>query len=388
VAINRQRRAFIKWCGLAASAAALPARGSTARRRATRKEADERKLSENVVRYLAGIYAEQHRTYTFRDDYPGGFRQWQADARPVLRRLIGLDRIAALVGDHKPTVKLDPPKDLGRYTRQRGRIDTEPNVRIPFWLLKPKGRGPFPLAVLPHGHNKRGYDVYAGVYPSEPDRRRSLAEDRDVAVQAAERGFVAVAPATRGLGADGVPDVHGRHGDRDCRSHLMHCLLAGRTPIGERIWDVQRIMDWAAGLPEVNAKDILMMGNSGGGMVTIYAAACDERITIAVPSCSFSVLVSPQGRIYHCDCNMVPGILGLGDLYDVAGLAAPRHLLTVNGRTDALHSVADVSRAAERVRAIFTASGHPARYQHRWGSAGHRFYKDLMWPFVLEALTS
>ncbi len=386
--INPERRAFIKWTGLAAGAVALPAKGSTARGRATRKKSDAPKLSEDVVRHLQNLYSERHRTYTFRNDYPGGFRKWQADARPVLRRLIGLDRIGALAGEHAPTVKLDPPKDLGRCTRQRGQIDTEPNVCIPFWLLKPKGRGPFPLAVMPHGHSKRGYDVYAGVYPTEADRRRALSEDRDVAVQAAERGFVAVAPATRGLGADGVPDVHGRHGKRDCRSQLMHCLLAGRTPIGERIWDVQRIMDWAAGLPEVNAKDILMMGNSGGGMVTIYAAACDERITIAVPSCSFCVLVSPQGRIYHCDCNMIPGILGFGDFYDVAGLIAPRHLLTVNGRTDALFSVADVSHAAERVRAIFAASGHSARYRHRWGSAGHRFYKDLMWPFVLGALTS
>jgi dienelactone hydrolase len=386
MAINWRRRDLIKWSGLAAVIGAMTQRGSAATRRVTHKRAEQAKLPDRVVQYLRRLYAEGSRAHAFRDGYPGGFDQWQKASRPVLRRLIGLDTIAMLAGNHKPTVQLDASQDLGEFTRRRGVIDTEPDVRIPFWLLKPKGRGPFPLAVLPHGHNSRGLDIYAGVYHSDVDRRRALAEDRDVAVQAVKRGFLAVAPATRGLAADGVPDVFKRHGERDCRSHVMHCLLAGRTAIGERVWDMQRIIDWAAALPDVDAKHVLMMGNSGGGMVTTYASACDERITIAVPSCSFSVLVSGEGRIYHCDCNMVPGLLAFGDLYDVAGLIAPRHLLTVNGRQDTLHSVADITRAAARVRAIYTAAGHPDRYEHRFGDAGHRFYKDLMWPFVMKAL--
>ena len=24
----------------------------------------------------------------------------------------------------------------------------------------------------------------------------------------------------------------------------------------------------------------------------------------------------------------------------------------------------------------------PKRYAHRWGDGGHRFYADLMWPFI------
>ena len=174
-----------------------------------------------------------------------------------------------------------------------------------------------------------------------------------MAVQAAKRGYLAIAPATRGLATDGVPDLYGRHGGRDCRSHVMHCLLAGRTAMGERVWDMQRFLDWALGLPEVDSRHVLMMGNSGGGMVTLYAAACDPRITVAVPSCSFTMLTSPAGYIYHCDCNLVPGLLELGDLPDVAGLISPRHLLAVNGRKDALHSAEDIERAAARVHTIY-----------------------------------
>lgn len=350
------------------------------------QEKDFNAYADHVAAYLKRLYDQSERQLAFREDYPGGLQKWQDDARAALRLKIGMDKIAASVGDHRPTVELGEPVDLGEYTRQRGVIETEPDVRIPFWLLKPKGNGPFPLGVFPHGHDRRGPDTTAGVYADEKHEEKSIAEDRDVAVQAVKLRFVAVAPAVRGLATDGVPDLHDRHGKRDCRSHVMHCLLAGRTATGERVWDMQRILDWALDLPEVDSSHVLMMGNSGGGMVTIFTAACDQRIGCAVPSCSFAPTVSQAGYIFHCDCNMVPGLIELGGLPGVAGLIAPRHLLAVNGRRDTLFSEEAVERAAATVRGIYNASGCPERFEHRWGSEGHRFYEDLMWPFVLEAL--
>jgi dienelactone hydrolase len=337
-----------------------------------------------TVRYLQGLYDEAEQQYTFRSDYTGGFEKWQTDARRELKALIGLNRIAAYNGDHKSKIELMEKTDRGTHTLQKGTIETEPNVQIPFWLLVPKGSGPFPLAIMPHGHDTRGEDTYAAVYHDEAHRQKTLAGDRDVAVQAVENGFMTIAPAVRGLSAKapGVPDLRKRHGDKTCRSQFMHCLLAGRTAIGERVWDMLCLLDWGLTLPEVDTATVLMMGNSGGGMVTLYTAACDERISIAVPSCSFSVIASTQGYIYHCDCNAVPGILQWGNLYDVAGLIAPRYLLTVNGLKDKLHSVDDIKFAASRVQAVYQAAGAETHYEHRWGPEGHRFYKDLMWPFI------
>ncbi len=341
---------------------------------------------QEVRQYLQCLLTKGQHQYAFRADYPGGFDAWQKQTRPLLRKLVGLDKIAEQVRSHTPEVQLQQIKDLGDYTRQKGWIETEPHVLIPFWLLKPKKHGPFPLAIFPHGHDSRGYDTSAGVYHDQAHRDKILREDRDVAVQAVKRGIISIAPATRGLADGGLPDPRGRHGDRGCRAQLMHCLLAGRTAIGERVWDMQRIIDWATKQPDVDAANVLMMGNSGGGVTTLYTAACDERITVAVPSCSFSTYTSPNGYIYHCDCNLIPGILELGDMYDVAGLIAPRYLLAVNGKKDALHSIVDINRSAERTQAIYTAAGCPDRFEHRWGNEGHRFYKDLMWDFIMDAL--
>lgn len=348
--------------------------------------AAETATPENVVRHLQRLYDKDLRKFRFRTDYEGGIDQWRKDWRPVLHRLVGLDRIEALNEGYQSKLSFGTKVDFGEFTRQKGEIETEPHVRIPFWLFRPKGHGPFPIALTPHGHDGIGHDTSAGVFKDSKHKERTIAGDRDVAVQAVKRGFISIAPAVRGLSVDGVPDVHKRHDKRNCRSQLMHCLLAGRTAIGERVWDMQKIIDWAVTLPEVDKSQILMMGNSGGGFVTMYAAALDPRITIAVPSCSFDRLVPDDGRIYQCDCNTVPGILEYGGMADVVGLIAPRHLLIVNGHGDSLHNDNDIRRESAEVKKVFIAAGMSDRFDHRWGNDGHRFYKDLMWPFVMNAL--
>jgi dienelactone hydrolase len=376
------RRSALKSIGAAGAAALAPEPSLSA------SGNDVDAYPEHAARYLKRLYAPSGQPFAFRENYPGGFQNWQRQARAELQLKLRLEKIAASAGNHRPVLELSDLVDMGDYTRQRVMIETEPEVRIPFWFLKPKGKGPWPLGIFPHGHDRRGHDTSAGVYADEAHQKKSLAEDRDVAVQAVKRGFVAIAPAVRGLAAWGVPDLRGRHGKQDCRSHMMHCLVAGRTAMGERVWDMRRILDWACKLPEVNPRSILMMGNSGGGLVTIFTAACDPRITVAVPSCSFAPTVSPSGYVFHCDCNVVPGLIELGGLHNVAGLIAPRFLLTVSGRKDSLFSTEAIEWAAAHVRGIYQDAGHPGRYQHRWGAEGHRFYKDLMWPFVEAALRS
>lgn len=342
---------------------------------------------EPVAGHLARILDSGTPSRAFNRATTGDFRQWRSEARQALTAKLGLDRISASIRGHRPVVRLESAVDGGDHLRRRGSIETEPGIWIPFWLLEPKGPAQArPIALFPHGHDIRGHDTSAGVHADEDHRRKSVAEDRDVAVQAVKLGFLAIAPATRGISTHIVPDLDARHGDRECRSHLMHCLIAGRTALGERVWDVQRILDWALTLPGVDPSRVLIMGNSGGGMVTMFAAACDERFSVAVPSCSFAPSVSKAGYIFHCDCNAVPGLMDIGGLTGVVGLIAPRHTLAVNGRKDSLLAVAEVERAAEEVRSIYRRSGAPEHFQHRWGEEGHRFYRELMWPFVVSAL--
>lgn len=82
------------------------------------------------------------------------------------------------------------PENVAKYSQRiygqslHGVTENEPDVRISFWLLKPKHKGPWPLGVFPHGHDRVGHNTTAGVYSDEKHKQKSLAEDRDVAVQA------------------------------------------------------------------------------------------------------------------------------------------------------------------------------------------------------------
>ncbi|MEA3403383.1 MAG: hypothetical protein U9R79_19225 [Armatimonadota bacterium] len=343
---------------------------------------------EHVLAHLRRLYATDRREFAFTGSTPGEVQRWQDEARPALRKLLGLQRMEQELPQHRPAVELDEAEQLGGFTRRLGRMETEPGWWLEFWLLRPEGEGPFPLAVTPHGHEARGHDTYAGAVGNDEQRRQRIAErDADVAVQAVERGFLAVAPNMRGFDDNLIPDVNERHDARGCRSELIHALLAGRTVIGERVRDLERLLDWAAALPEVDGGRILMVGNSGGGMATTYAAACDTRVTAAIPSCSFVTYVGENGIVHHCDCNTVPGIYRFGEFSDVAGLIAPRHLLVVTGRADTLFPPAEVERAVEDVRRIYQAAAVPERFEHRWGEGGHRFYSHLMWPWVEYAMT-
>lgn len=340
---------------------------------------------QDVIRFLEHIYDPEEREYECRAQIPKEFRSWKTVAVKAYVELLGLPRIEAAAEGHTPVVEIaDEETPMDGFTRKRGYIETEPGVSIHFWLLVPDGDGPFPVAITPHGHENG--DRYAGIWENEQDRELIESEDRDVAVQAARRGFLAIAPATRSIGNNPrsfvVRDIASRHSNRDCVCHNWQVLAAGRTALGERVWDLEKIVDWVTTRPDTDPHRILLMGNSGGGMATLHTAACDERIGVAVPCCAFNNYISFAGTLRHCPCNAIPGILNFGEFWDVAGLVAPRPMLTVNGVADALHPVEEVDMAVARLKRIYTAAGAPDRYEHRYGPAGHRFYSDIMWPWI------
>ncbi|MBT3345506.1 MAG: hypothetical protein HN712_06065 [Gemmatimonadetes bacterium] len=342
---------------------------------------------EDVQRHLEHLYADAARGDACRATSGEEFSRWQEVARPQLERLLGFEQISSsAVGHQMRVTEASDCDDMGSYTRRQICLETEPNVVLKVWELCPKSGGPFPTIITPHGHEPG--ESYVGLSRSDEEARRIVDDQRDVAVQAVERGFLALAPATRGLGSGyKIADIGQRHDGRHCVCHNWQVALTGRTLMGERVWDMQRLIDWALERGDVDGR-LVMLGNSGGGMTTLHSAACDQRIQIAVPSCAYNNYISPHGTLRHCPCNAIPGILQLGEFWDVAALVAPRPMLTINGRLNPLHPVEEVDTAVERLSELYAVAGVPDRYEHRYGEAGHRFYADLMWPWIESRMAS
>ena len=67
-------------------------------------------------------------------------------------------------------------------------------------------------------------------------------------------------------------------------------LLVGRSTAGYRIWDGIRSLDYLASRPEIDPTRLGCTGNSGGGTLTAYLMALDDRIVAAAPSCYITSL--------------------------------------------------------------------------------------------------
>ena len=331
--------------------------------------------------HFHALYDSVPREFAFRAQTPAQVRAWQRRFRPRLREALGLVNMEHDLAQHRPKAVQADQTDLGDYLRQKWHLWTEPDVPLPFWLLLPKGKmGRLPLVLTPHGHNAP--DIYVGIARSEEEARLMAEGQRDVAVQAVREGYVTIAPTTRGFGETRASQDIADDKLCSCRTELMHDLLVGRTPIGERVWDMSRLIDWALTRDDVDDRRIAITGNSGGGTVSLFAAACDTRIAVAVPSCYFCTFAGSIGAIAHCDCNYLPGILRLGEMYDVAGMIAPRPFCAIAGKEDAIFPIRHVRAAFRRLKEVYRAAGVPERCKLYVGEDGHRYYSAGAWPFI------
>ena len=127
-------------------------------------------------------------------------------------------------------------------------------------------------------------------------------------------------------------------------------------------------------------------GNSGGGTTTLWLAAIDERITVAVPSCYFCSFRASILGLRHCECNYVPGILELAEMGELAALLAPRPMRVIAGERDPIFPIAGVReqyRTAERAWALAGAperlslSVHPGEHAYHHASSHDCFGRWL-----------
>ena len=55
----------------------------------------------------------------------------------------------------------------------------------------------------------------------------------------------------------------------------------------------------------------------------------------------------------HCSCNFVPGLAQFGEMYDLAGLIAPRPMLVEAGSHDGIFPINAAKRSVKKARAIY-----------------------------------
>jgi len=209
--------------------------------------------------------------------------------------------------------------------------------------------------------------------------------DRDFALGAMRRGFAALCIEQRSFGYRRELEQE-RVSPHGCHDAAMHALMLGRTLVGERVFDVDRGIDYLYARGDIDVERLGVMGNSGGRTVSTYAAAVLDRLRFAMPSCSFCTYADSIMRIYHCADNYIPGLLRWAEQADVLGLFAPKPVVAVAGRKDPIFPIDGVRKAFEDLRRIYAAAGSPDNCRLVIGEGGHRFYAEPAWDALLDLL--
>jgi hypothetical protein len=236
------------------------------------------------------------------------------------------------------------------------------------------------------GHG-RGADDIVAIDEKGQDRTPRQGYQRDFAIQIVERGIAAVAIEPMGFGCRRDPIAKKRGpGTASCQPAAGAALLLGETMIGWRVYDIMRTIDWVGTRADLDVARVGCMGISGGGTATVFSTALEPRIQVAMVSGYLNTFRDSILSLSHCIDNYVPGILKWAEMYDIAGLIAPRPLFVESGTRDNIFPIAASRESVKRVQQIYDVFGAPAALAHEVFEDEHVFYGGKGIPFVVEHL--
>lgn len=365
--------------------AALAAVASTARTAtaATNKPLPERKELDPVA-YTFDRHAAAPLSMTFKAASKQEALAWQRKLRPKITELLGgfpQERI-----DLKP--EIFETRDFPKYRRERVLLQSRPGMLISGYLLTPKKPAATPMpAMICHPGHGRGADDLVGVLENGDDRSDKSGYQKDFAIEAAERGYAAFAiePLAFGCRRDARTKSKGA-GTAACQPSAGAALLLGETMIGWRVYDIMRVVDYLESRKEIDSKRIGLMGISGGGTATVFGAALEPRIKLAWVSCYLNTFRDSIIAMSHCIDNYVPGILKYAEMYDVAGLIAPRPLFAEAGERDPIFPIQASKESFARVKKVYEVIGAGDKTELETFPDVHTFWGNKGWDFLARHL--
>jgi cephalosporin-C deacetylase-like acetyl esterase len=124
-----------------------------------------------------------------------------------------------------------------------------------------------------------------------------------------------------------------------CHAHNMmgkQLELTGEFFGMWRAWDGIRGLDVLCSRPEVDTTRLGVTGNSGGGTISTWLWALEDRLTMGAPSCFVTSFLTNLENELPADCEQYPpGVIGAGlDMVDFMIARAPNPALLLGQKYD------------------------------------------------------
>jgi hypothetical protein len=335
------------------------------------------------VVYGRDLFAAAPRRLRFQARTRGEAEAWQQALRLRLAELVG-----GFPTDRTPLrPALLETRSFPAYRREKVVFDSRPGMSVLAYVLMPsQAAAPMATMICVPGHG-RGVDDIVGIDEQGRDRTDRGGYQHDFAIQVAEMGMAAVAIEPIGFGCRRDP-INARRGlaQKACEPVAGAALMVGQTLVGWRVWDIMRTIDYIATRPELDASRVGCMGISGGGTATLFGAALEPRIRVAMVSGYLNTFRDSIGSLAHCIDNYVPGILNWAEMHDVAGLIAPRPLFVESGERDTIFPIGASIESFTRVREIYQVFEVADRVEQEVFAGEHSFWGKRGVPFLAQHL--
>ncbi|NLG99865.1 MAG: acetylxylan esterase [Chloroflexi bacterium] len=314
-------------------------------------------------------------------------RDWQARAREALLDAIGFQSLPVVPAEPQTLEQVDK----GDYVREKILIRTSPWTVMPVYILKPKTvPEPAPAVVAFHGHGYGVKDI-VGLWEDGEERDTPDGYHLDFGVALCRRGFIVAAPEISCFGerlgdfSHLKPEI-GQEIPYTCHHTATLAFYLGGSAVGLRVWDGLRLVDYLETRGDVDMQRLGAMGISGGGMHTFYSTAVDLRIKACVVSGYFCTYKYSILNMHHCTCNYVPGLHRFGEIYDLAGLIAPRPMLVEAGTRDPIFPIEGVKEAVDRARNVYGVFDSSDKLETDIFEGRHQIHGKRAYDFLWDCL--
>lgn len=348
--------------------------------------------------FFQNLYRLQGQKFAFLAQNEAAACEWQQRFRAGLEEKLGLNLLKEVEkkmrkGGNYGIVLAKEVQEEG-YRRRKYVTETLPEVYMPFYMLIPDGvDGNRParamITVPAHGANKNTV-CRVGETPEEKEKITETPSEC-YGWEFVRRGYVVFCPDPPGYGERTEPlsgedqsflqDKKKTSLDSSCKDLAQTAEAMGLSLTALEIWDLMRLTDFACDCAEVKKEggtaQIGCAGFSGGGQYTMWLAALDERIRIAVVSGYVHGYYDSMLACHLCPCNYAPGLWSMGDISDICSLIAPRPLFVENGIQDVENGpcgIAGPAKQVERIKEAYALFQAQEKLFHFTPAGGHRWY--------------
>jgi len=237
--------------------------------------------------------------------------------------------LAALGGFPERTplnARVTGQRDFGDYRMEKILFESQAGFFVSGVLYLPAGAGPHPAVLMPCGHT--------------PIAKAGAIYQR-AAISMAKAGIAAFCydPIGQGerrfyLKADGTPEFPSSTNEHQLLG--AGAILLGTNLARNMIWDGMRGLDYLQSRPDIRGDRLGCTGVSGGGTMTSYLMALDDRVVAAAPACYLTgyrrllETIGPQDLEQHLFGQISTGL----DHADFVLMRAPKPTLIMAATHD------------------------------------------------------